>query len=73
MQPSSDDVHYISGFRYPSHGGFVAYLEPFRKIADIKLGHKVVRIDPKAAPAALQERRDGRIRRPGLVDSAARS
>ena len=47
LQPSSNDVHYISGFRYPSRGGFVAYLEPFRKIADIKLGHKVVRIDPK--------------------------
>jgi protoporphyrinogen oxidase len=47
LQPTSDDVHYISNFRYPSHGGFVAYLEPFRKIADIKLDHKVVRIDPK--------------------------
>jgi len=48
LQASTDDVHYITGFRYPSRGGFVAYLEPFRKIADIKLGHKVVRIDPKA-------------------------
>jgi protoporphyrinogen oxidase len=48
LQPSSDDVHYIRGFRYPSRGGFVAYLKPFQKIADIKLGHKVVRIDPKA-------------------------
>jgi protoporphyrinogen oxidase len=47
LQPKSDDVHYISGFRYPSRGGFAAYLEPFRKIADIKLRHKVVRIDPK--------------------------
>jgi protoporphyrinogen oxidase len=47
LQPSSDDVHYISGFRYPTRGGFVAYLEPFRRIADIKLGHKVVCIDPK--------------------------
>jgi protoporphyrinogen oxidase len=47
VQASSADVHYISGFRYPSRGGFLAYLEPFRKLADIKLGHKVVRIDPK--------------------------
>jgi protoporphyrinogen oxidase len=47
LQASSDDVHYIRGFRYPSRGGFVAYLEPFRKIADIKLGHKVVRIAPR--------------------------
>jgi protoporphyrinogen oxidase len=47
LQEKSDDVHYISGFRYPSRGGFVAYLEAFRKIANIKLGHQVVRIDPK--------------------------
>jgi protoporphyrinogen oxidase len=47
LLPKSDDVHYISGFRYPSHGGFVAYLQPFRNIADIRLGHQVVRIDPK--------------------------
>jgi len=47
LQANSDDVHYISGFRYPSRGGFVAYLQPFCKLADIKLGHKVVRIDPK--------------------------
>ena len=47
LHPKSDDVHYISGFRYPNHGGFAAYLQPFRKIADIKLGHQVVRIDHK--------------------------
>lgn len=48
LQPKTDDVHYIAGFRYPTRGGFVSYLEPFRQIADISLGHKVVRIDPKA-------------------------
>jgi protoporphyrinogen oxidase len=48
LQASSQDVHYISGFRYPTRGGFAAYLEPLRRIADIKLGHKVVGIDPKA-------------------------
>jgi|SRR5690348_15500316 len=48
LQATSHDVHYISGFRYPTRGGFVAYLKPFVRIADIKVGHKVVRIDPKA-------------------------
>ena len=48
LQASSQDVHYISGFRYPTRGGFAAYLEPLRKMADIKLGHKVLGIDPKA-------------------------
>lgn len=47
LQPSSEDVHYISGFRYPSHGGFAAYLKPFQRIADIRLDHEVVGIDPK--------------------------
>ena len=46
LQPDSKDVHYISGFRYPSHGGFAAYLEPFRAMADIRLNHRVTRIDP---------------------------
>lgn len=48
LQPKSDDVHYIAGFRYPTRGGFVSYLQPFREIADIKLDHRVVKIDPKA-------------------------
>jgi protoporphyrinogen oxidase len=48
LQSKSEDVHYISGFRYPTRGGFVAYLQPLRRIADIKLGHKVVRLEPKA-------------------------
>lgn len=47
LQPNSDDVHYISGFRYPSHGGFASYLGPFQRIAEINLGHEVVCIDPK--------------------------
>jgi protoporphyrinogen oxidase len=47
LQPKSDDVHYIAGFRYPTRGGFVSYLHPFRKIADIQLDHRVVKIDPK--------------------------
>jgi protoporphyrinogen oxidase len=47
LQPSSNDVHYISGFRYPSHGGFAAYLQPFLRLADINLGYEVLGIDPK--------------------------
>jgi protoporphyrinogen oxidase len=47
LQPASANVHYIPGFRYPTHGGFAAYLQPFRAIADIKLRHQVARIDPR--------------------------
>ena len=48
LQPSTADVHYISHFRYPSHGGFAAYLDPFVKMTDLRLNHELVRIDPIA-------------------------
>jgi protoporphyrinogen oxidase len=41
------DVHYVSHFRYPTHNGFAAYLDPFIRDTDIRLGRKVVRIDPE--------------------------
>lgn len=47
LMPSSPDVHYIDHFRYPSHGGFAAYLEPFMRMTELKLGHELVRIDPR--------------------------
>jgi protoporphyrinogen oxidase len=47
LQPASPDVHYISGFRYPSHGGFVAYLKRFMESADLRLNHALASIDPK--------------------------
>jgi protoporphyrinogen oxidase len=40
--------HYVDGYRYPSRGGFVSYLEPFAERFDIRLGHRVVSIDPKS-------------------------
>jgi protoporphyrinogen oxidase len=46
LAPATADVHYIDGFRYPSHGGFAAYLEPFKKIADIRLSHELLEVDP---------------------------
>jgi protoporphyrinogen oxidase len=47
LEASSPDVHYISHFRYPSHGGFAAYLDAFFRKTELRLGHKLVRIDPK--------------------------
>jgi protoporphyrinogen oxidase len=48
ISPKTPEVHYISGFRYPTHGGFVAYLEPFTRQTELKVSHEVTRIDPKA-------------------------
>ena len=47
LQPASVDVHYISNFRYPSHGGFMAYLKRFMESSELRLGHKLSSIDPK--------------------------
>ncbi len=46
LMPSSPDVHYISHFRYPSHGGFMSYLRRFMESADIQLDHSLASIDP---------------------------
>ena len=48
LMPATPDVHYISGFRYPSYGGFVSYLRRFMDSSDIRLGHSLESIDPKA-------------------------
>jgi len=47
LQPGSVDVHYIDHFRYPSHGGFAAYLTPFAAMTELKLGHELIGIDPR--------------------------
>ena len=67
LQPSSPDVHYIDHFRYPSHGGFAAYLAPFMKMTDLRLGHDLVRVDPRARTLQF---RNGKIEPyDGLVSS----
>ncbi len=39
-------MHYVSDFRYPSRNGFVSYLEPFLRVADVRLERPVARIEP---------------------------
>lgn len=46
LSPNTPDVHYVTHFRYPSHGGFVSYLDLFLDHTDLMLDHKLVRIDP---------------------------
>jgi protoporphyrinogen oxidase len=54
ISPSTPDVHYITEFRYPSHGGFVSYLTPMLQGAPVRLSHKLTQLDPRAR--ALQFR-----------------
>jgi protoporphyrinogen oxidase len=48
LSPAVPNVHYIQSFRYPTSGGFQAYLEGLRPEAEIVLGQKLVRLDPAA-------------------------
>jgi len=48
LSPTTEDVHYVDHFRYPTHGGFEAYLAPLWREADLHLEHEVVGIDPRA-------------------------
>lgn len=41
------DLHYVTEFRYPTEGGYQAYLSSWVKRSDVRLGHEVVRIDPR--------------------------
>jgi protoporphyrinogen oxidase len=46
LAPWNPDVHYITNFRYPTHGGFASYMKDLPKIADIRLEHELVAVDP---------------------------
>jgi protoporphyrinogen oxidase len=47
LAPSAPEVHYITHFRYPTHGGFVQFLNRFLKETDVRCDHELVRINPR--------------------------
>src|SRR5579871_1638569 len=48
LSPAAPTVHYITHFRYPSHGGFVSYLRKMLPQENLHRNHKAVLIEPKA-------------------------
>ncbi len=40
-------MHYVTNFRYPTHGGFGAYLRPFAERANLRLCHRLVGLDAR--------------------------
>ncbi len=58
LSPQTPDVHYVTHFRYPSHGGFVAFLKDLVATADVQLQQEVVRIDPKARRLVFSDGRE---------------
>jgi protoporphyrinogen oxidase len=48
LAPGSPNIHYVQDYRYPTHGGFAAFLARFVRDSEINLNHEVIRVDPKA-------------------------
>lgn len=45
LSKDTKDVHYIPDFRYPTHGGFVRYLDMFARRSEVHTGCRVTEID----------------------------
>ncbi|WP_199803324.1 protoporphyrinogen/coproporphyrinogen oxidase [Erythrobacter rubeus] len=58
LVPQAPDVHYVDHFRYPTEGGFVSYLNGFRKRSRVECDSEIVEIDPKAKSLRTS---DGRV------------
>ncbi len=48
LEPNTAHAHYVDYFRYPTRGGFMAYLPGFAEGTDIQTHHEVTSVDPKA-------------------------
>jgi len=44
---STSEVHYVNHFRYPTHGGFISYLQSFSKESSLNLNHRLIELDPQ--------------------------
>jgi protoporphyrinogen oxidase len=69
LAPWNPETHYITNFRYPTHGGFISYMRDLPKIADIKLRHEVTGID--TAQKTVRFANGARTRYDALVSSIA--
>lgn len=47
LSPETPNVHYVTEYRYPTHGGFFSYLKPFLAAADLRSGHRLIEVAPK--------------------------
>jgi protoporphyrinogen oxidase len=52
------DVHYVTHFRYPTDGGYSAYLRPWAERVDLRLEHELVGVDPATRVARFANGHD---------------
>lgn len=62
LAETTPDVHYIDHFRYPSEGGFAAYMESFPRFDSVAVqpNHEVVAIDPVSRIITFADGREAR-------------
>lgn len=46
LSAETEEVHYITDFRYPRQGGFLSFIKPMIEASAVRLGHRLVRLDP---------------------------
>lgn len=47
LSPTTKDVHYVKGFRYPNKGGFVSFMNGIKEFTDFQYNHNLVSINLK--------------------------
>lgn len=48
VSAQTPNIHYVQDYRYPTHGGFAAFLKDFVSSSEVRLQYKVVGLDPKS-------------------------
>lgn len=56
LTSETKDVHYISNFRYPKHGGYVSYLNSFQAESDVRLNHEVTSINTETKEIEVEDK-----------------
>ena len=69
LSENAPNHHYITNFRYPTHGGFQAYVDGLRTDAKIVLDHHLVQLDPKAKELLFKN--GNRVKYDGVISSIA--
>lgn len=60
LTSNTPNVHYIQSFRYPSNGGFAAYLKKWARASTIHLQHDVIGVDPRTRTVSFRNGRSVR-------------
>lgn len=78
LSPASPNIHYVQDYRYPTHGGFTAFLRTLIGESDVVLEHEVVAIDSRAKLVRFRNGRSATYRQlisslplPDVIDMIA--